>query len=211
MEKVIVVGGGGHAKVIIDILCESTSYIITGIIVNDPNSSKVRSYPILGNDSILPDLFNGGITTAVIGVGGFKDNKARTMLYSMVRLSGFRIISVIHPSAIISKSVKIGEGCVIYPGVTINSDAVIGNNVIISSGATIDHEAIIEDNVLISTGVAVGAYSRIMNGALLALGSNIVAGITVGRNSLVYAGSVVVRDVDDNTKVSGVPARPIIG
>jgi len=210
MKKIILIGGGGHAKVIIDILRESDSYSIEGLVVNDPDSVKISDYPILGNDTILPDLYKSGLRNVALGVGGFTDNKNRTKLFNSVKSLGFHVISVIHPSTIISKTAKFGEGCVIYPGVTINSDVIIGDNVIISSGATIDHEAVIEDNVLISTGVTIGAYTRIMNGALLALGSKIVAGVTIGRNSLVYAGSVVVHDVDENTNVLGVPARPLV-
>jgi len=69
MKKIILIGGGGHAKVIIDILRESDSYSIEGLVVNDPDSAKISDYPILGNDTILPDLYKSGLRNVALGVG----------------------------------------------------------------------------------------------------------------------------------------------
>ena len=209
MKKIIVIGSGGHAKVVIDIIHQMNAHKIIGVTTNSLEvNSSFCGYPILGDDSVLEKYkMNDGIMHIAMGVGGFKDNIIRKKIYTNVKSLGMTFINVIHPHSIISKSTQIGEGVTIYPGVVINTDVKIGNNVIIATGATIDHETIIEDNVLVSTGATIGAYTLIKDGALLALGSKIISGLTIGSNSLIAAGSVVVKDVESNQKVFGIPAK----
>lgn len=208
-EKVVLLGSGGHAKIVLDILGEMGKYRILGITTNDKNhKGHFFGYPILGDDAILQNLMKEGVIKVAIGIGGFVDNKLRKRIYSKVKALGLKVVSAIHPSAVISKSVLLGEGNVIFPGVVINPDVRIGNNVIIATGSTIDHESIIEDHVLISAGVTVGGNSIIQEGALIALGSKVVSGIKVGKHACVAAGAVVVENIGDNAKVFGIPARP---
>lgn len=207
-EKVILLGSGGHAKVVIDILEEMGKYEIIGITTRVKNNKDYfKGYPVLGDDTVLYDLFNQGIKYAALGVGGFANNNLRRKIFSKLKNIGFEVVSIIHPSAVISKTVTLGEGVVVCPGVAINADAHIGNNVILYTGSIIDHESIIEDHVLIATGTAVGANCLIKEGALLALGSKVISGTEVGKNVCVAAGAVVVNDIDDNLRVFGVPAR----
>jgi len=207
MKKVIVVGSGGHAKVVIDILHEMKSVEILGITSKSllPGSTFF-GYPIIGDDEILLKHTNSNYLIAM-GLGGYRNNNLRTQLYSYIKKLGFNFINTIHPTAFISKTVKLGESVTIFPGAVINTDVQIGNNSIIATGATIDHETIIGNNVLISAGVTVGAYTVIKDNALLALGSKIISGITIGENSLIAAGAVVVNDIDNNESVFGVPAK----
>lgn len=207
-EKVVLLGSGGHAKVVIDILEEMDCYEIIGITTQGEDKKiDFCSYPVLGDDEVLTDLIKNGVKHAAIGIGGFKDNQLRKKIYSKVKKLGFMVVSAIHPSAVISKTFSLGEGNVIFPGVVINTGVQIGNNIVIATGATIDHETIIEDHVLVSAGVSVGANCLIKEGALLALGSKVVSRIKVGKNVCVAAGAVVVNDIDDNLRVFGVPAR----
>lgn len=208
-EKVVLIGNGGHAKVILDILEAVGQYQVIGVTTAKVDSQdSFCGYPVLGGDGILPGLIKQGVKKAVIGVGGFRDNSLRTKVYERVKAAGFELVSAIHPSAIISKTVVLGEANVIFPGVVINSHVRIGHNVIIATGSTIDHDVLIEDHVLVSAGVTVGANITIKEGALLALGSKVVSDIRIGRGALVAAGAVVVKDVEDETVVFGVPARP---
>jgi UDP-perosamine 4-acetyltransferase len=206
-EKVVLIGNGGHAKVVIDILEEMNIYEIIGVTTDRKDSDRFCGYPILGNDEVLLNLINNGVTHAAMGIGGFKDNNLRRKVYAKVKAYGFKFVSPIHPSAMISKSALIGEGTVIFRGVAINNDVRIGDNAFIATGSTIDHETIIEDHVLISAGVTIGAYTTIQEGALCALGAKIISGIKVGKNALIAAGAVVVNDIDDNAKVFGIPAK----
>lgn len=208
MEKIVVIGSGGHAKVVIDIIQEMGKYEIIGITSNSiPKGEIFFKHLVLGNDEVLFELMNCGVKKVAMGLGGYRDNKHRKEVYNKVKTMGLEFINVIHPKTIISKSVTLGKGVTVFPGVIINTDVTIGNNVIIATGASIDHETKIGDHVLISAGVTVGAYSIIEDEVLLALGSKIISGVSVGKNSLVAAGAVLVKNIVDDSKVYGIPAN----
>lgn len=205
MKKIIVIGDGGHAKVVIDIIKDMNEFEIVGI-TSTSDQTVFRGYPILGNDSIL-DKDEYKDCVLAMGLGGFKDNIMREKVFNLIKSKGYCFANIIHPSAVISKTARFGEGIVVFPGVVINTDVEIGNNSIIATSSSIDHETIIGNHVLVSAGVTVGAYSVIKDGALLALGSKVISGITIGQNSLIAAGAVVTKHVEDNKKVFGIPAK----
>ena len=208
----VVIGSSGHAKIVIDILEQMKSYEIVGITTKSPEvGNSLMGYPFLGTDDLLPSLLSKGIQHAAIGVGGFIENQSRKIIWDKLKAMGFKLVTAIHPSAIISPHARIGNGCVIFAGVTINPDVSIGNNVVIATNSSVDHETIIEDHALISAGVTVGGNNTICEGALLAIGSVIVSGKRVGKYSLVAAGAVVVDDVPDGIAVAGIPARNFYG
>ena len=162
-EKVVLLGSGGHAKCVLDILEEMDSYEIIGVTTKDEAKKDFCGYPVLGNNETLQDLYMEGIRHIALGVGGYTDNNQRKALYTKLKQLGFSVVSAIHPSAMISKTVSLGEGNVIFSGVIIIPDAQVGNNVIVASGSNIGHEVIIEDHVLISTGVTLGANIKIQD------------------------------------------------
>lgn len=207
-NDIILIGDGGHAKIIVDILEASSNYNIIGVTSIKKDKNDFLGYPILGNDSILYEYFNKGINKVALGLGGYRNNNLRIKMYKLVKKIGFEVVSAVHPRAILSKSVKLGEGNAIFAGAIINPEVRIGNNVIIATGASIDHETIIKDHALISAGVTIGGYVEIEEGVLCALGSNVISGIKIGKNALVAAGAVVVNDIMENTKVFGIPAIP---
>ena len=206
-KDVIIIGSGGHAKVVTDILEQIGEYTIVGMSTEDRSVWNRLGYPVLGDDSVLHRHFEEGVRHAAIGVGGFRDNRLREKLYHMAKAVGFQLVSAVAPSAVISRRSLIGDGNTIFPNVTINTEVVTGSNVIVATGSTIDHETVIEDHVLLSAGVHVGANVTIKTGALIALGANIVSGVTIGENALVAAGATVVSDIQPNTVVYGTPAK----
>jgi UDP-perosamine 4-acetyltransferase len=208
MKNIIVIGSGGHAKVVIDIIHRMKDCRILGITSDSLKKDLFFcGYPVLGGDDSLKSFVKEKNFFVAMGLGGFKDNLLRTRVFNYIKILGMNFINVIHYSAIISDTVQLGEGVTIFPGVVINTDVKIGNNVIVATASSIDHETVIEDNVLISAGVIVGAYATIKSGALLALGSKVVSGVTIGSNSLVAAGAVVVNNIESNEKVFGIPAK----
>lgn len=207
--KLILVGDGGHAKIVLDILMEVNNYEIVGVTSCNENNKTFCGLPILGNDDVLREFFKSGVKHVAIGIGGFKNNFLRKSIFKKVNDIGFDIVTLIHPSAVISRSVKIGKGCVIFAGVVVNPDVKIGDNVIIATGSTIDHETTIEDHVLVSAGVTIGGNTKIGEGTLCALGSKIISGIKIGKNVLVASGAVVAKDLEDNIKVYGIPAKKL--
>ncbi len=208
MKKIVVLGSGGHAKVVIETLQAMKQYEIVGVTTTDSTLKGLFfGVPVLGNDSLLPMLHSQGIQFAAIGVGGYRDNNLRKKIFNLAKSAGFECPTVIHPRAIISQTAKIGAGSVIFPGAIIHSNTIIGQNVVVATGATVDHDTTIANDVLVSAGVHVGANVKIAESSLLAIGSIIISGIQVGRGSLVAAGAVVVKDVLDNENVFGIPAK----
>lgn len=208
--NLILIGSGGHAKLVIDILEETNACNIIGVTTTDLKAGEsFQGYPVLGNDEVLPEYRKKGISYAAMGLGGYRDNALRKKVYEKIKSLGYTFLNAIHPSAIISKTAKIGEGVVIFPGVILNTEVVIGNNSIIATGSTIDHETVIGNHVLVSAGVTVGAYTCIEDNVLMALGSKVISGLIIKSNVLVAAGAVVVNDIEENTKVFGIPAKPI--
>lgn len=206
-EKVIIVGDGGHAKIVIDILREMNQYDLLGVTSKQTNKSEFYGLPVLGNDEILDHYSEKGIKNIALGIGGFKNNELRTLIYKKLFKKGFNIINAIHPKSVIAKSVIIGKGVVVFAGVILNPEVKLGNNVIVATGSTIDHETIIEDHCLISAGVTIGANNRIGQGTLCALGSKVISAVTIGEKSLIAAGAVVVSDLPSNSIVFGIPAK----
>ena len=181
---------------------------ICGITSDSLNAGATfAGYEVLGDDTVLSDYIDGKYYLAM-GLGGYRDNELRERVYNYAKGLGFSFINAIHPTAFISRTVKLGESVVIFPCVVLNTEVQIGNNSIIATGSTIDHETIIGNSVLVSAGVTVGAYSKILDNSLLALGSKVISGVTIGRNALISAGAVIVKDVPDNEIVYGIPANP---
>ena len=209
-KDVLIMGSGGHATVVIDILEEMGIYNIVGIVANGMKvGSLFQGYPIIGDEDILQIYFNKGITNMAMGIGGFKNNNLRKEFFFKFKEIGFKLVNAIHPSAIISKKVVLGEGVVVFQGVLINTSVNIGDNVIVATGASIDHETSVGSHTLVSAGVTVGANDSIGEGVLLALGSKVVSALKIENNILVGAGAVVVKDCLEQGMYLGVPAKLI--
>lgn len=207
--KVIVIGAGGHAKVIIDIIEKENKYEIAGIIDNNPKlwGSKLLGYEILGNEDKLKEIAqNNNEIKVIIGIG---NNKDRERINGIIDSLNIPLGKALHPSAQISRNVSIGDGTVIMANVAINIDTKIGKNCIINTGATLDHDNVLEDYVHISPGshlagnVTIGEYTHIGTGV------SIIPGKYVGSNSIIGAGSTVIKDLPDNVVAVGVPAKVI--
>lgn len=203
---VILVGSGGHAKVVIDILHSLKDYMIIGITSNSLRKGDTfAGYKVLGEDSVIAD-YDPQNNLIAMGLGGYRNNILRERVFSYIKTLGFTFVNAIHPKAILSETIILGEAVVIFPGVIINTEVRIGSNTIIATGSTIDHETVIGNNVLVSAGVTIGANVNIQDNSLIALGAKVISGIDIGKNAVVAAGAVVINDVFDNETVYGLPA-----
>jgi sugar O-acyltransferase (sialic acid O-acetyltransferase NeuD family) len=206
--KVVVIGAGAHAAIVIDILELMGKYEIIGVTSDIPErDNKKIQYPFLGTNDILKDLKTQGIYHAAIGIGGYQENNSRKRIFLQLKEMGFKCTSNIHPSAIISRYSTIGEGCTIFPGVIINTGVTIGDDVVIATGTSIDHDTVIHDHALLSAGVNIGGNDIVGEGTLVAIGATVISGITIGSDCLVAAGSTVINNIPNNSIVFGTPAR----
>jgi len=207
--RVVGLGAGGHAKVVIDILQNAADCELVGLL--DPDRTlwggKVLGVPIAGGDELLPELHAQGITHAFIGLGSTGDTLPRRHLYEKARQHGFEIVSAIHPHAVIARSVECGLGATLMAGCILNPDVSLGENVVVNTGSIIEHDCVIGDHVFVSPGVRLGGTVTVEDGAHIGIGATVLQNIRIGQNAIIGAGAVVTRDVAQNAVVVGVPAR----
>ncbi len=209
MERIIILGGGGHARVLISLIRADARYEISGIL--DPGLKRetmVDHIPVLGGDNLLSRQIKEGIALACIGVGSVGGSSRRTCLYKTAKEIGFSVPCLIHPRAIVKENeVNISEGVQVMVGAIIQAGSLVRENTIINTGAIIEHDCVIGKHVHICPGAVISGGVIIGESTFIGAGATIIQGIKIGNNSVVAAGAVVVNDVGDGLKVKGVPAE----
>lgn len=207
--KLIGIGAGGHAKAVMDIIRENSNYQLMGLLDADHklHGKKIHDVPVMGDDTMLPQLQQLGITHFFMGVGGSGNNEPRKSLYK--KALSFELLPLVlcHSRSVISPFAEIDVGTVVMPCAVINSDARIGQNVIINTGAIIEHDCIVENHVHIATGATLASTVTVLEGAHIGAGASIRQCLTIGKGAIVGAGAVVVKDVAPRSVVVGSPAR----
>ena len=206
-KKVVLIGGGGHCKVVISILKKLDNFEIAGIVDNYKKDSSISGIKIIGTDDDLKDIYKSGIHNALITVGSTKDNAKRYRLFNMAREIGYKFPVIISPEAIVDESIRIDEGTVVMPGSILNIDSSIGKNCIINTGAIIEHDCKIGDYCHIAPGVHISGAVNIGELSFIGIGATIIQGIKIGKNVTIGAGSVVIKDIPDNAIAVGNPAK----
>ncbi|MDD5211960.1 MAG: acetyltransferase [Sulfuricurvum sp.] len=188
--KILLIGGGGHCRSLIDVIEMEGSFIISGIIDQKERiGEKVLGYEIIGCDEDLEKIFND-ITYAVIAVGQIKSPDIRIKLLERLKTIGFKTPTIISPRAYVSKHAKIGIATVIMHDALVNSNAIVGDNCIINSKALIEHDSQIADNCHISTGAIVNGGTIVCEGTFF--GSNAISKeyAFITEKSFIKAGSI---------------------
>ncbi|HOJ38329.1 MAG TPA: hypothetical protein PLI27_10950 [Ignavibacteriales bacterium] len=169
-EDIILIGGGGHCKSVVDVILSTEKYNIAGIIDLKENIGKqVLDYKIIGFDDDLIDIFKN-IKNAVISIGHILSNSARVKSYNHLKSIGFNLPIIIASTAYVSKFAQIGEGTVIMHQAVVNADAKIGINCIINTKALVEHDAIVGNHCHISTGSIVNGGAIVQDNSFI--GSN---------------------------------------
>lgn len=205
----IVLGAGGHAKVLIDAL-RLDSIIVLGAADSNP-SKKDRSIlgvPVIGGDDEVMKHPPESVRL-VNGVGSIRVTPWRRKLFERFKNLGYKFFVVVHPSAIISGDVGLGEGVQVMAGVVVQAGCSIGMNAIVNTHATVDHDCLIGDHSHIAPGVTISGGVRIGENTHIGTGAIVLQGVAIGRDCLVGAGAVVTCDVPDGETVAGVPAKQI--
>ena len=210
MEKIILLGGGGHAKSVADAILREGKYEIAGFVDNTHAKDSVYcGYRVIGSDNDLENLYSSGIHNAFVCVGYLGKSDIRGKLYKRLKEIGFRLPVIVDPSAVLAEEVMIGEGTFIGKGAIVNSCARIGEMVIINSGALIEHDCVVSDFCHIAVAGVLCGDVWVEENAFIGANASVIQGIRIGANAVIGAGSVVVRDIPENCTAVGVPAKVI--
>lgn len=202
---IILVGGGGHCRSVIE-AAESSGLIIKGIIdLPDRVGERVGDHPVIGVDPDIPDYVNK--YRFIVTVGHIGNCGIRERLCGFIDSVGGRMATIIASTAHLSRHVIIGEGTVVLHSACVNSGAVIGRNCIINTGAIIEHDSLIEDNVHVSTGAIINGGVKIGKGSFIGSGVIVGHGVRIGPGVVLGAGSVTVKDLLTSGVYYGSPAR----
>lgn len=211
MKKIVIIGAGGHAREVLDILltCQTGDKRaeVLGFIDEDPDrhGQILAGLPILG-DFRWFEKVNRKEIAVICAVG---TPHICRKLVNQAKSIGLQFANVISPQAWISPQARLGQGVIVFPGVIINTGAVIGNCVTLNVAVTVSHDTIIDDFCNINPGVHIAGNVHISEGCYIGMGANIIQGITIGPWSIIGAGAVVVRDIPANVTAVGVPAKVI--
>lgn len=205
---VVILGAGGHGRVVLDILYQAQLHKPVGFLDNNQalHGRRVDGLPVLGGIDDLAALKARGIHGAVIAVG---DNGVRRSMGDRLDQASFEVVSAIHPSAQLARNATIGRGVVIAAGAMVCAHCQIGDYVILNTGCIVDHESMIGTAVHICPGVRLAGHVTIESGAFVGIGATVVQSVRIGFEAVIGAGAVVLHDVDPMTTVVGVPARAV--
>ncbi|MDC1069007.1 NeuD/PglB/VioB family sugar acetyltransferase [Candidatus Kapabacteria bacterium] len=188
MEEILIIGGGGHAKSVIDVIEQQKKYKIVGIIDTSENLGKeILGHKVIGTDENLPE-FKTKVKNATIAIGQIKTNELRVSIFKRLKKLGFNLPVIISPFAYVSKYSKIDEGTVIFHHAVVNAGSTIGKNCIINTKALIEHDAIIQDHCHISTGGIVNGGAIVKSNTFF--GSNAVSRENIEIEGFIKAGSL---------------------
>lgn len=209
-KKILLVGGGGHCKSVLDSLLELNEFSKIGIIDIKENMGKeILGVSVIGCDDDLPELFADGYNYAFVTVGSIGNPKLRLKLFNILTDIGFEIPNIIDPSAVVSRHVKMETGIFVGKNAVINAGSTIQKGVIINTGAIIEHDCIVG----IFTHIAPGSVlsGEVQTGKNTHIGANCVIKqqIKIGSDTIIGMGSVVIRDIEDNIIAYGNPCKEV--
>ncbi|XJZ27084.1 acetyltransferase [Bacillota bacterium Lsc_1132] len=209
-KKILLIGGGGHCKSVLDSLLGTKDYSDIGIIEKKENlGDQIIGVPIIGCDDDLPRLYQEGFTHAFVTVGGIGDPKLRIKLFSILEKIGFDIPNIIDKTAVISNHIKLDKGIFIGKNAVINAGSIISKGAIINTSSLIEHDCVIEEFVHISPGSVLCGEVQIGAETHIGAKSVIKQQIRIGSKTLIGMGSVVVHDIGSNTTAFGHPCKEV--
>ena len=204
MKPLILIGGGGHCKSVIE-AAESAGYSILGVLdMPEEVGKEILLTKVIGTDDDIPQYVDKA--EFVITVGFIKNPATRIRLYNKVKEAGGKLATIIASTAYVSQYATIGEGTVVMHQAFVNAGARVGNNVILNTFTNVEHDAVIGDQCHISTGTMVNGDCKVGANCFIGSQSVIANGIIVGNDIVVGAGSLVRKSISEKGIYSGNPA-----
>jgi sugar O-acyltransferase (sialic acid O-acetyltransferase NeuD family) len=195
MKRIILVGGGGHCKSCIDVIENENKYKIIGIV--DKKKNFLLNYKFFAESYLNKKLIKNNY--AFVTVGQIKNYKVRVKLFNRLKDLGFKMPSIISPSAYISKHAVIGQGTIVMHGAIVNAGAVVGNNCIINTNSLVEHDVVIGDHTHISTKATINGGVVVGSKVFVGSHSIIKDNISIGECSIVGAGLYIKKNLQKNS------------
>lgn len=205
-KPVILLGNGGHAAVLLEIL-QIQQREILGFTAPE-QQENAYNLPYLGSDEIIKEYRTDEIEIA-LGLGTIEISAIRKNIFEEFKSLGYKFATIIHPKVIISSTVTLGEGVQIMAGTIVQAQTEIADNTIINTGTIIDHDCKIDAHTHIAPGVTISGGVHIGTCCHVGTAATIIQGVTIGEKSLIGAGAVVVANIAEEKRAFGVPAKEV--
>lgn len=206
MDEIVILGAGGHGRVVLDILRATGRYRPVGFVdANaDLRGQRVDGLEVLGDASLLEDLAQEGIGGVIVAIG---DNAVRRKYAERAAELNLELVNAIHPSANIAGTATVGRNVVIAAGALVCAHCRIGDSVILNTGCIVDHESIIANAAHICPGAKLAGRVVVDSGAYVGIGATVIQNVHIGTDAIIGAGTVVIRHIPPAVTAVGVPAR----
>jgi sugar O-acyltransferase (sialic acid O-acetyltransferase NeuD family) len=210
VEKIVIVGSSGHAKVVIDIVEHGGRYAIVGLIDRFRTiGEQTLGYEVLGSEEVLPQLMKDrSLVGAIIAIG---DNfiRAKVAMSISEMCPALCFVRAVHPRASIARDVTIGEGSVIMAGVSVNPSCSIGNHCILNTNSSLDHDSVMEEFSSLGPGATTGGNCHVGAYSAISIKATLLHEVQIGRHTIVGAGATVLKNLDSFKVAYGTPARVV--
>jgi len=203
----VVIGGGGHAKVLISIL-KKAGYRIVGY-TDKTDRGPILGIGYLGDDTVLGGFAGSSRPSAVIGIGKIDASPLRLGMQRALHASGFTFPVICSPQAVINEDAVVGAGTVVMDRVVVNSGTVIGEASILNTASIVEHDCRIGDNVHIASGATLAGGVTVGDHCMIGMGCNVIQSISISPGCIIGAGATVVRDISVPGTYVGSPAKQI--
>lgn len=210
MKDLLLIGGGGHCKSVIDSIKTNNEYKIIGILdLPNKTGEKVHDIEIIGIDQDAEYYYKKGVLHAFISLGSIGNPTKRIEAYERLRNIGYILPNIVDQTAIVSGTVQFDEGTFVGKGAIVNAGTRVGKNVIINSGAIIEHDCNLGDYCHIAPGSVISGSVSIGINSHIGTNATIIQNITIGDNTIIGAGSVVIKNILGNVTAFGNPCVQI--
>lgn len=194
-NRVVVIGGSGHAKTCIEILKSRRDLELAGILDDGlEKDHQVMGLPVLGTLEDMSSLARDGVGFAVLGIGSLFDLPARLKLVARAEQAGLKFLTIIHPSAVVEPSASLGQGVQIHAGAVVSADTVVHDHAVINTSAVVSHDCVIERNAHIAPGAILAGAVKVGCNALVGMGTTVFIGVTIGDNVVINNGQNIFND-----------------